>query len=544
MARITLKRVAKRFRDGWSVRTRLIVGYLSAVLAVLIVSGVIDLLEQHEHIANVSLLYLIAVLAVASIFGSGPAILASLAAFLSFNFLFVEPVHTLYVADPAEWVALLLFLTTAVVTGQLAAGQRRRAQEAEQREREAVVLYDVARLLGETELEISLRVVAARLREELHLAAVVIEIDVDDEPTRVGDGDATAIATVDSAVAGSKRVLGRGASPSTTRRGSPGRWVRVVPPHAPHAERSTGPHRLFEVPVETGSRRYGTIFLMRQATAAPSSSIDDRLLSVVATQLGAAVERLGLRREAMQSEVLRATDELKTALLNAVSHDLRTPLASIIASAGSLKETDVTWSEAERREFAEAIEQEAQRLNRLVGNLLDLSRIEAGHLKPERSWHDLASLVDDVLLRLRPVTIQHVLVIDVPGDLPPAPLDYVHIDQVLSNLVENAAKYTPARGEIRVSARRNGGEILVEVADSGPGIPEAALPRLFDPFFRVTGPQSRPGAGVGLAVARGLVEAHGGRIWVENRPSGGARFSFILPLQGPRQTDSTGSQAA
>jgi two-component system sensor histidine kinase KdpD len=263
------------------------------------------------------------------------------------------------------------------------------------------------------------------------------------------------------------------------------------------------------------------------------SSRDDRLLATVSAQIALAIEQERLRREATETEVLRRTDELKTALLNAVSHDLRTPLAAIVASAGSLRQRDVVWSDEEIREFAEAIEDGALRLNRIVGNLLDLSRIEAGSLRPAKEWYSLSALVDDVLGRLRAATEGRPVVVDVPDDLPPVPLDYVEIDQVLSNLVENAAKYTLPSVEIRIAARRQGEMVEVEVADRGPGIPQDALPRLFEPFFRVDGSQPRPrGTGLGLAVARGLVEAHGGRIWAENRPGGGARFIFTLPLDG------------
>jgi two-component system sensor histidine kinase KdpD len=247
------------------------------------------------------------------------------------------------------------------------------------------------------------------------------------------------------------------------------------------------------------------------------------------------VERAELAQAAAHAEALREADALKSALLNAVSHDLRTPLASIIASAGSLQQTDVQWTDEERLGFAEAIEHEALRLDRLVGNLLDLSRIESGSLKPDKGWYDLAALVGEVLGRLKPVTAGHVVSVELAEDLPPIPLDYIEIDEVLTNLVENATKYTPPGSEIAIAARQLDGEIQVEVADRGPGIPAAALARIFDPFYRVDGSKAR-GTGLGLAVAKGLIEANGGKIWVENRPDGGARFAFTLPLSGDEET--------
>jgi two-component system sensor histidine kinase KdpD len=270
------------------------------------------------------------------------------------------------------------------------------------------------------------------------------------------------------------------------------------------------------------------------------SGADDRLLLAAANQLGLTVERARLREVATEAEILQRTDKLKTALLNAVSHDLKTPLASIVASAGSLLQEDVSWTDEERREFARAIEDAAGYLNRLVSNLLDLSRIEAGALRPDKDWYDVGALIDDVLGRSRPLTAQHQVVVAVPDDLPPVPLDYLEIGDVLFNLVENATKHTAAGTEIRISARQIEGEVQIEVADRGPGMPPQEIQRLFDPFYRVkTTELHSKGMGLGLAVARGLVEANGGRIWAENRSEGGARFVFTLPLdvREPLQTD-------
>src|SRR5439155_19380160 len=187
---------------------------------------------------------------------------------------------------------------------------------------------------------------------------------------------------------------------------------------------------------------------------------------------------------------------------------------------------------------------EARRLSRIVSNLLDLSRMESGTLHPERSWYDLAALIDDVVGRLRPLTQDHPVEVRVPEDLPPVALDYVEIDQVLSNLIENATKYTPAGSEIAIAVERHENEVWVEVGDRGPGIPVHALPRLFEAFYRVDGLGPLPrGTGVGLAVVRGLVEAHGGRIWAENRPGGGARFLFTLPLAAETPAHLEGARA-
>jgi two-component system sensor histidine kinase KdpD len=476
------------------------------------------------NLANVSMLYLLAVMASAVGFGRGPAIFASVIAFLIFDWFFVEPIHQFTVTDATEWVSLLFFLLTATVTGQLAAGQRQRAREAQQREREAVVLYDVVRLLSEGDPDQVLEAVAERLRRELQVRAVAIEMwQANGATTWVSAGDSQALRGLREARA-SARVL-----QSVPMRGSdhaqPGRWVRIVQPTRSQVSRSD----VHVVPVRVGDRRVGALLLV--GTSDEFDSSDDRLVSASAAQIGLAQERARLRQEATEAEILRRTDELRSALLNAVSHDLRTPLATIMASAGSLRQQDVAWTEEERQSFAQAIEEEADHLNHLVGNLLDLSRIEGGSLKPQMSWQELDLLIGDTVDRLKPVTRHHRLRVEVPRDLPPMWFDPVEIGEVLYNLTENATKYAPPETEIDLTVNRNAREVSVAVEDRGPGIPATALPYLFDPFYRVIDGKPRPqGLGLGLAIVKGLVEAHGGRVWAENRAGGGARLTFTLPV--------------
>ncbi len=518
------------------------VGYATALALTALVTGLVALVRQVIDIAGISMLYLVAVLASAVAFGAGPAIVASVASFVASDFFFVRPLYTLTVSQAEEWVDLLLLLLTGSITGYLAAALRGRARTAQRREREALVLYDVVRLVNDPDLHRALVAVAERLRRELELAAAIIDLEAGEQLTvRAESGERNALELARSSLA-SSLVLEAGRPPTDVRRASPGRWIRVVSPIVRKPGTAAGQHRLHKVPVNLGGREAGSIVLVRQPDAPAFSASDDRLLSAVANQLGLAIERVQLREEAAEAEIVRRADELKTALLNAVSHDLRTPLSSIIASAGSLLQEDVSWTEEERRDFAHAIEEEAERLNRLVGNLLNLSRIEAGSLRPDKGWYDFGALVDDVLGRLRPLTAGHSLVVDVPDDLPPVSLDYVEVDEVLSNLIENAAKYAPAGAEIRVAAQRADGELEVEVADRGPGIPPDALPHLFEPFYRVPNAGRPKGTGLGLAVAKGIVEAHGGRIWAENRAEGGARFAFTLPLNPPPEAGASGEE--
>ncbi|WP_242527510.1 sensor histidine kinase [Ktedonosporobacter rubrisoli] len=247
------------------------------------------------------------------------------------------------------------------------------------------------------------------------------------------------------------------------------------------------------------------------------------------------IERARLRQESLQVELLRQTDALRAALLSSVSHDLRTPLSSIKAAASSLLQQDVQWSEEERRSFAMAIEHEADRLNRLVENLLDMSRIEGGALKPEKEWYPIDELIHDVLGRMQPMLQGREVHTVLPADLPPVELDYLEIEQVVTNLIENVLRYTPEGSPIDIEIEANAERVLVSVADRGPGLAQADLERIFDKFYRVHvnhGPTARAkGSGLGLAVCKGLIEAHGGQIWAENRKDGGAIFHFTLPLK-------------
>ena len=496
------------------------VPYVAAIVAVTITTLVIALVWERAPIANISMLYLVAVLVVAVASGRAAAIVASVLAFLTFDWFFVPPFHQLVVADPQELFSVALFLLTAVITGTLAARQRARAEDARQREREATLLYEAAFVMaGEPSLDRATAAVAEHFRTALDLDAVAIEVEPESlARDAVAARDAAARAALHEASA-ELRVLEPRA---------PSRRVRVIGPRGTRVR----DRRVHVLPIIASGQRVGRIQALPRLDKPELAPRDERLLAIAAAQLGLTIERARLRSQAVDAEVLRRADELKTQLLQAVSHELRTPLASILASAGSLRQTDVTWTHREREEFAASIQEEALRLDRVVGNLLDLSRIENGTLVPHKAWHDVGSLVEDVAGRLRPVTAGHTLRVEVPEDLPPVELDYVEIQQVLANLVENAAKFSPDGTEIGIRVAKQDGSVRFEVSDAGPGIPAADAERIFAPFVRLQrGGFSARGVGLGLAVAKKLIEAHAGSIWVDPTASRGARVVFTLPLQ-------------
>ncbi|HEU5227838.1 MAG TPA: ATP-binding protein, partial [Ktedonobacteraceae bacterium] len=308
---------------------------------------------------------------------------------------------------------------------------------------------------------------------------------------------------------------------------SPGRYyVRLIPLHV--SRKVVGVVRLV---IEDHSR---CLSIERNVEEQERLNPQTAFFWTFLDQAAAVIERERLRRENLQVELLRRTDSLRSALLSSVSHDLRTPLSSIKAAASSLLQEDVQWDEETRRSFALAIERQTDRLNRLVGNLLDMSRIEGGALKPEKEWYPLDELIHDVLGHMQIALQSRDVRVSIPESLPPIELDYLQMDQVLTNLLENALRYTPPGTPIEIAVEKGDKEVMVSIADDGPGIPKVDQERIFDKFYRVMGTARREtssmGTGLGLAVCRGLVEVHGGCIWAENRSSGGAVFRFTLPV--------------
>jgi len=248
-------------------------------------------------------------------------------------------------------------------------------------------------------------------------------------------------------------------------------------------------------------------------------------------QVALALERAQLAAEAQQAQVRVETESMRSALLSSVSHDLRTPLASITGTASSLLEGDATFDPATRRMLLETLSEEAERLSRLVRNLLDMARLQSGALRVSKEWHPLEEVIGAALGRMERPLRGRPVVTRVPEDLPLVPIDDVLIEQVLINLLENAVKYTPCGSEIELTAHVSEGGVMVGVADRGAGIPPGDETRLFEKFYRGRSTTSH-GAGLGLAICRGIVEAHGGRIWAENRSGGGASFQFTIPVTG------------
>ncbi len=528
---------------------RYLIDSILAIVGTLLITAIIYTLHLYPTIPDISLAYLLIVLALAGTRGLYAAVLSALVAFFSFDYFLVPPLYTFTIGRFEEWLALFVFLATAIITGQLASAMRLRAEQAGRQARETRILYELVRATNsEEDLEQQLSIVAHAIvdvfsswgvrdcaillpdtRGKLILQASALQMD--EEAT------ASWVMTQDQAV----ELHDVSLAPQLSTSSAPRAIVRSTAAILPMRR------YMRMIPLKMGQKVVGVVRLLieddpRLFTREKSLGIDRDRSNPATTffwtfldQAASVIERARLRRESLQIELLKRTDALRAALLSSVSHDLRTPLSSIKAAASSLLQEDVQWDEEARRSFALAIEHEADRLNRLVGNLLDMSRIEGGALKPEKEWYPVDELIHDVLDHMQPVLQGRTVQTHLPDDLPPVELDYLQMDQVLTNLIENAVRYTPPESPIEVSAQIDGEQMVISISDRGPGIPQADKERIFDKFYRVLSTQRNaatiPGSGLGLAVSKGLVEAHGGHIWVEDRPGGGSIFRFTLPVR-------------
>lgn len=483
---------------------------------------VIALLERVVRVPNAASVYLLAVLAAGTFGGTRPAVVSAVASFFLYDFFFVEPYLTLTIADASEWLNLLLFLAVAIVIGRLAALQAQRAAEAAERAQEAQALFAVSRSLATTD---DLPTAAATVLHQLLASGTMDRLWLGlgpspaEEKVVADTGSGTPLPVPTWHV-----VLQR------TPDDEPAHWARTHVGVRPAGRRGGNGTTVHRIRVEVPGEVVGSLWALRTAGRSEPDRAETRILSAAADQLGQAVRRARLVREALEAEIARRSEALMGALLDSVSHDLRTPLATIRAAAGSMLDEGVTWSTGERMSALRSIDSEAERMNRLVRNLLDLSRIEGGALKPELEPHDLDDLVHRVVQR---VPTDKLIQVDIPPDLPPLLVDDTYLDEVLTNLVENAVRY--GGSVIRIGARELTGmdaptaEVTVE--DNGTGVPDADIGRLFDKFFRVRRPGkgSRPGMGIGLTVAQGLTRAMHGEVTAERSTLGGLAFRVRLP---------------
>ncbi|TAK02393.1 MAG: DUF4118 domain-containing protein [Chloroflexota bacterium] len=500
---------------------------IAVAVAIATATVVVAGLEAWLGVPNASNVYLVGVAAIAIRFGVAGASLTALIAVLVYDFFFTEPYLTLTVSDPDEWLHLVLLLFVAVTVGQLAALQRSRAEAALAREHESRALFDVTRTLAtRTSTVAALPAIAAALAHESGLGQVWFALGADDADERVAGQSTPGPA---AAPARGYAILHRDASGGATA------WTQVRAP-GPSTGRAAGNHganpndRRVRVRMEQAGRPIGSLWASLDAGARLPDAPTTTLLRVAADLVAQALAHDRVEDETRRAEIAQQSDALKSALLESVSHDLRTPLASIRASAGTLMDPDLALDPGEIRASAASIDREAQRLNRLVGNLLDLSRIEAGVLRVAEEALDLDDVVAGAIALVE--ARAGLRRIEVVADEGAVLADPILLEEAIVNLLDNAIRHTPEGSAIRVATGPGSGPGLARltVEDSGPGVPDEALPRIFDRFYRAGGGRRSPGTGmgIGLAVVRGFVEAMRGTVTARRSVLGGLAIDVDL----------------
>lgn len=486
--------------------------YLSASAYVGIALGFGHLLSQALDVRNIAIVFLMAVLVSAATAGRWPAIYASVLAALVFNFFYLDPLHTFSIRDAESVVALFFFFGAALVTSNLTARVHAQAAAARARARvtESLFLFS-KRLAVAATLDDVLWVSVNQIASMLRLNTVILLPEGSTVAVRAGFPPDDTLAERDIAAA---------------------QWAwEHNKPAGRGAETLPGAARLY-LPLRTGRMTVGVMGLDSEKPGPLLSPDQQRLYNALADLAALAIERIQLVDDLDRARMAAEADRLRSALLTSVSHDLRTPLAGIKGAAGTLRDYFAVMPEADRGELLQTIEQETDRLSRFIGNLLDMTKIETGLTEPNLAPVDLDEIIGATMIRARPILASHEVRVSVPHDLPMLRLDPVLTEQVLFNLLDNAAKYAPQGSEIGLDLWRDGPVVVIQLCDEGAGIPPRDTERIFDMFYRVQKLDHVPaGTGLGLAICRGFVEAMGGTISAANRRDrSGAVFTIRLPV--------------
>jgi two-component system sensor histidine kinase KdpD len=479
-------------------------------VALAIIAGVA--LDQTLDVRNLALVFLMAVLAAAVRGGLGPGLYASLLGALSFNFFFLEPRYTFTVRDPESVIALMFFLGVAVVASNLTAAVQRQAAAARQRARTTEDLYLFSKkLAGTGTLDDVLWATAFQIASMLKVRVVILLPEGDTIAVKAGYPPDDTLVDADIAAAKWAWEHNRPA----------GRAADTLP----------GAKRLY-LPLRTGREAVGVIGLDNDKQGPLLTPDQQRLFDALADQAALAIERIQLVSDVDKAKLAAETDRLRTALLTSISHDLKTPLAAIMGSAGTLRDFGADIPEEARNELLTSVVDESERLNRFIANLLDMTRIGSGAMEPNYAFHFVGDIVGTALSRSAKITSAHRIDVAMPADLPMLRVDPVLFEQVLFNLIDNAAKYAPEGTVIDIRGWRDGGSVLLAIMDEGPGVPSEDLERIFDSFYRVRkGDHVRAGTGLGLSICRGFIEAMGGTIRAANRSDrSGAIFTIRMPV--------------
>jgi len=491
--------------------------YLASLVAVAVALGGAELVDHWIGVENVDLVFLTAVVGVAVRFGLWPSLLASFASALCYNFFFLPPIYTFTINDPHNIAAFALFTLVAIIVSGVAARSRTQTMAAMERARTTESLYSFSRkLAGAGTLDDVLWATAYQTALMLKVRVVLLLPEYGTIAVKAGYPPEDILDDADIAAAKwaweNDRVAGRG------------------------SETLPGAKRLF-LPMRTGRGAIGVMGIDSDKPGPLFTPDQRRLADALGDQGALAIERVRLVEEMDRVERVAETERLRSALLTSISHDLKTPLAAVLGSAGTLRDLGDKLSAAEKADLLGTIIDESERLNRFIANLLDMTKLESGAITPNVALHDVGEIVGTALQRASRILTRHKVELELAPDLPMLELDAVLFEQVLFNLLDNAAKYAPPETTIRIQAFRNGDSVMLRVLDEGSGIPATDLEHIFHKFYRAQkADQVRAGTGLGLAISRGFVEAMHGTIVASNRPDrSGAMFTINLPIPRERQ---------
>jgi two-component system, OmpR family, sensor histidine kinase KdpD len=487
--------------------------YLMALLITAVGLGVAALIQPGFGVENVDLVFLTAVVVVAVRYGLWPSLLASVAASLCYNFFFLPPIYTFTITDPTNIAAFFFFMLIAILVSNVAARVRTQADTAIGRIRMTEQLYAFSRkLAGTATLDDVLWATAYQTALMLKVRVVLLLPEAGMLTVKAGYPPEDELDQADLAAANwawsNDRPAGRGSD--------------TLP----------GAKRLF-LPMRTGRGSIGVIGIDNDRTGPLLTPDQRRLLDALVDQGALAIERVLLVEDMDKVKRTVESERLRSALLTSISHDLKTPLASVLGAASTMRDLAGRLSDVEKRDLIATVIDESERLNRFIANLLDMTKLESGAIVPNTALHDIGEIVGSALRRASKILSRHKVLLELDGDLPMLELDAVLFEQVIFNLLDNAAKYSPPETTISIKSSRDANSVSLQVADEGEGIPQGELESVFDKFYRVQKVDHvRPGTGLGLAISRGFVEAMHGRIFASNRTDrSGAVLTIRLPVR-------------
>ncbi len=491
--------------------------YLLVVGVVVAVTAICSVLRPLMELADQAMLYLLGILFIASRLGRGPSLTASILSVAALDFFFVPPFFTFAVSDTRHILTFGVLLTAGVLMSRQTIRIRMQAETSRERERRTSLLYAMTRSFAFRRGVGEIADAAGRHVEILLSTRVGVLIPDTRGELAIQSGAEHEFIRKPAELAAARWVYDHGK------------------PAGPGTDTLPSTEALY-LPLKSGGKILGVIGIHVRDLPEPLSASQNQLLGMFVSQAALAMERAKLAEDAEQVRISAETERMRNVLLTTVSHDVRTPLAAITGAATSLLDQKVSYSGEQSRELLLTIRQESERLNAMVTEILDLTRLESGAIQANREWYPLEEVVGGALARLESAIRGRDVRVKMPGTVVSVPVDPVLIEQVLINLVENAVKYTPSGTPIEIEGEALDGEIEVRVLDQGPGIPPGELDRIFEKFYRIEPDRRLPGTGLGLPICRAILAAHGGRIWAENRPSGGACFRFRIPLFEDQET--------